>query len=167
MAFLDRASPRLAMAAAFLALTAGCAPGGVVSAPVTDTRLDPVFPQGCTDGRPPIYRNGAGLTALRDSELRRVLVGREMRSCDPRRISDAPTGRGFASDGHYYDIGPRGGRGVWRIESDRVCVAPIRNPSGWTCYQVFGDGRGLFYMYSDLLILGGVPPYYEVYFEAP
>lgn len=120
---------------------------------------------GCATGARPDYREGAGLTVLPGAELLNVVTGQEMRSKNTDRISDAPTGRGFGSDGSYYDIGPRGGRGVWKVEGDQLCVAPVRKPSDWACQQIFRDQHGHYYAYSELLPIGGIPPYYEIHFQ--
>lgn len=111
------------------------------------------------------FQNEDELTVVLGTELPRLLTGHEMHSRDTTRISDVPTGRGFGSDGRYYDIGPRGGRGVWKVEGDQLCVAPVRDPAAWTCQQIFRDRHGRYYAYSELLPIGGMLPYYEIYFQ--
>lgn len=110
------------------------------------------------------YRNGEGLRSLTGLELQRLLPGYAMRSRDPSRLSDAPTGRAFHLDGTFTDIGPRGGAGRYEIRGDAVCHDYDR-PRGWQCEHIYVADEGTYFGYSDLLVVGGKPPYYAIDFK--
>lgn len=116
----------------------------------------------CAPVELPMRVGNEGLRPVDRPVLLQLLPNHDVKLVDPSLVADTPSGRRYFSDGNYVDLGSRGGRGVWRVERDRICRAPLRTPDTWRCEQLFADSRGRYFTLSNVSTGQDPPIYYQV-----